>query len=323
MAIKKIDRTSIQDDDKQEYFDPMWGGVYIGAFDIVTIEWDAEPNADSYNVYFSMFPLYRYKVNRDRITTNQLKFKLPIYPQNMHFYFWVSKVVGGVETFINESGETFYDVSKRNFMEETESPITPSFVFPETDNINSSMKYVITELIPAEVKFVLENDGTTCDVYMRRWGSDSPFGIPCACTDKSDANADFRGSDRCNLCFGTGIVGGYYPPIKMTIRFNMMPAKDFKGTLAGLKVSQTYDGWTVPDPILRVGDMIVRRLDGERYEVKEVKVSAPRDVATRQDIKFDLIHLMDIRRIVSVDTINAALAKTADSRYNPQGRSNF
>lgn len=326
MAICKIDRTIVDDKDANNIFDPAFGGVYFGAYNIVTITWDIETDLglQGYNVYFSMFPLYRYKVNKDAlITENFLKFKLPIYPQNMYFYFWVSKIVNGKEIFINDDGETYFEVQNRNFYEETESPIETSYVFPDTKNINAAMKDLIHNFIPAEVKFMLQNDGSDCDVYMRRWGTDKPFGIPCSCVDKSDANADFRGSDRCSLCFGTGVLGGYYPPIKMTIRFNLMPAKKFASQVFGLKVSQTYDGWTIPDPILRAGDIIVRRVDGERYEIKEVKVSSPRDVKTRQDLGFDLIGTLDIRRIISLETINTALAKAADPRYNPQGRSNF
>ena len=324
MSIKKIDRTVVDFDATKNFTDPFAGGTYFGNYNVVSLEWDAESDASGYNVYFSIFPLYRYKINVDAvITTNTYQFRLPVLPQTVTFYFWVSKIVNNNEVFINDDGETFNEINKRNFYEQTESPIEASYLFPETGNVNSAMKELILKRIPADTKFILQNDGTDCDVFMRRWGTDAPFGIPCACTNNSDANADFRGSDKCSLCFGTGIIGGFYPPIKMTIRFNLMPAKEFKGAVFGLKVSQTYDAWTLPEPILRAGDMIVRRYDGERYIVEQVATSIHRDVATRTDLKLNLLSLLDIRRIVSLETINAALSKTNDPHYNPQGRINF
>lgn len=323
MAIKKLDRTVINDPNAQKIRDPMFGGVYIGAFDMVTIGWDAEDAATGYNIYFSMFPLLRYKVNEDPITTTEYTFRLPIFPQNLYFYFWVEKITDAGSSFINEEGATFYTVEQTNFYEQTESPITNSYVFPETENINAAMKELILKRIPADTKFILESNGADCDVYMRRWGTDQPYGIPCVCTDDTDADSDFGGRGRCDLCFGTGVLGGFYPPIKMIIRFNTTPPKEFKGMISGLKVTQAYDGWSIPDPILRAGDMIVRRLDGERYVVTEVKIASQRNIATRQDLAFHLISINDIRRLVSLNTINEALAKTSDPRFNKMGRSNF
>ena len=328
MAITSIDRTEIKDEDAINIFDPMFGGVYFGAYNIVTLEWDIESLAiKGYNVYFSLFPLIRYKVTKDApILETSLEFKLPIFPQNMYFYFWISYIKGDdTEVFINTEGQTFNDINIKNLTEEIVSPIDTNFVFPETDNLNETMKFLITERIPADTKFILQNDGVKCKVYMKRWGSDAPFGIPCACTKTNNANAnsDFRGRDRCNMCFGTGILGGFYPPIDMTIRFNLMPAKEFKGAVFGLKVGQTYEAWSIPDPILRNGDLIVRVNDGARYEVKDVALSQQREVVTRQNFGLELISLNDIKRIVSLETINNALGFASDPRYNSLNRENF
>jgi hypothetical protein len=325
MAIKKLDKTIVANAVDRQKFDVMYGGLYNGALDSFHIEWDNEPDNEGYNVYYSLFPMMRYKANKELIMTNSYDFYLPIFPQNLIFYFWVSKIVDNKEIFINEDGQTVYTIQEKLFYENTESPIEPNDAFPEInqENIESTMKDVLTR-IKNDFKFMLQNDGIKCDVYMRRWGSDAPLGVPCKCTDTSDADADFRGRGRCSLCFGTGIIGGYYPPIKMIIRFNETVAKKFNGSVYGLKVAQTYDAWTLPQPILRTGDLIVRSFDGVRYEVTNVTVSSViRGIPTRQDIEVDIVQETDIRKIVSLDTINKALEKINDPRFNEFNRISF
>jgi hypothetical protein len=333
MAIIKLDKTIVSDANQQQLFDPLYGGIYKGAFDEFYIEWEPEQDKylKGYNVYYSLFPLLRYKANQQIITGNSFRFKLPIFPQNVIFYFWVSKIVGNkenmqdVEIFINEEGQTVYKLQERLFFEGQKSPIEPSYVFPEMDqkNIEDAMKDVLKR-IQTDFKFMLQNGGIECYVYMRRWASDYPLGVPCKCTDTSDADADFRGRGRCSLCFGTGIVGGYYPPINILLRFNEKPSKKFDGAVYGLKVSQTYDAWTLPEPILRVGDLIVRKFDGNKYVVDEVQVSgAFRSILTRQDISMSILPETDIRRIVSLETINNALNQIKDPRYNEANRISF
>lgn len=322
MSIQKIDFTEVADPSAKIKFSPTFGGIYVGAYSRVKIEWNAEVGVNGYNVYYSVFPLLRYKANDVVITATSYEFNLPLYPNNIVFYFWVSKIINSVETFINTEGETYDTTTERSFNAETISPIETSYVFPETKNINEQMKLLLTR-IKADMQFMLQNDGTPCYVYLRRWGSDKPYGIPCPCTNNNDDNPDFTGRDRCNLCFGTGVIGGYYPPIEMFIRFNVMPSKEFRGVVYGLKVSQTYEAWSIPDPILRAEDLIVRKYDGERYLVKDVALSTQRSVATRQELRLDLLPMNDIRRIVSLDTINQALSYSSNPKYNPKNNEDF
>jgi len=331
--ITKIDRTQINDPKSQIKYDPMYGGIYKGAFDFVRIEWTAETdrNLVGYNIYFSMHPLLKYKVNPQVIMNTYIEFNLPIFPQNQPFYFWLSKLVqvnpipaAPTETFINTEGMSIISAQEQFFFDNTVSPITPNDAFPENDqqNIEAAMKDAVKR-IQADEQFLLQNNGVECDVYLRRWGSDYPIAVPCSCGDDSDADAQFRGRERCAMCFGTGVMGGYYPPVRMLIRFNDMPAKDFKGTVRGLTVNQTYTAWTLPYPLLRTEDLVVRRYDGSRYLVKEVQTSLVRAVATHCNIGLDLISENDIRKIVSLTNINAALAKITDPRYNQLNREHF
>jgi hypothetical protein len=109
----------------------------------------------------------------------------------------------------------------------------------------------------------------------------------------------------------------------MYMRFPLQPADDFKGSLRGMTLSQTYDAWTIIPPILREQDLVVRKIDGRRYVVGGVQIPFFRGAATNQFFKLDLLSPTDIRHIVSMDTINGALAKLDDPRFNTPGRNPF
>ena len=320
--ITKIDRTVINQTEAKKISSSNFGGVYFGGYNYVRLEWEAEDGASGYNVYLGYHPLTKYKMNASAITDTFYEIKLPYYPSNIIEYFWVTKVVDEIESSIESDGKTFYIQQEQDFRAESVSPIEANDAFPETENIDETMKDVLSR-VQADMKFVLQNAGTKCDIYMRRWGTDN-FGVPCPCGDKTDADNEFTGRNKCYLCFGTGVVGGYYPPIEMFVSFNTKPAKNFKGTIYGLKVNQTYDAWSIASPILRSGDLIVRRYDGERYDIDQVEITDPiRGVPVSQNFGLSLLPYDDIKRLISLTTINEALAKLNDAAYNPLGRVNL
>lgn len=320
--IINIDRSYIEDPNAVIKYDPFFGGTYKGSYSYVKLTWDAQDDEglEGYNVYYSVHPLTRHKANKDSIISNaEYEMSLPLYPNNIIFYFWVSKVVNGTEIFLNEEGQNTYDSAEQETFEE--NPMTPNNGFPETDNINDQLNDLL-QRSKDDKKMALQMVGVKCDVYLRRWGAQEPFGTPCSCTEDRD-DPDNMGSGRCPLCFGTGITGGYYPPIEMYIRFPNKPANDFKGTVRGLTLSQTYDAWTIVPPILREQDLIVRKIDGRRWITRDVQVSFFRGAATMQYFSLDLIMPTDIRYIVSLDTINQALSNLTDPRYNAPRRNIF
>jgi hypothetical protein len=248
-----------------------------------------------------------------------------MFPQNVVWYFWLSKVVNNTETLITKDGENANTVDEATFLGLKISPYTTSSTFPETDNILKQMQALIPE-VKRRTLFTLQLDGVECSLYKRRFGSDKPFGIPCPCIEDDPAtpDRDFRGRERCSLCFGTGILGGYYAPMDITVRFNVMPAKNFKGTIRGLSVNQTYEAWTMWTPLLVAQDMILRKYDGTRWIVSEVAHGGPiRGVITHQNLSLNLVGEIDIRRIVSLDTINHALSLSTDAKYNPTNSKSF
>jgi hypothetical protein len=131
------------------------------------------------------------------------------------------------------------------------------------------------------------------------------------------------GSAQCPLCFGTGILSGYYPPMEMYIRFNATPSADFKGSIRGLTVDQTYNAWTIIPPFLREKDLVVRKIDGKRWEIKACQESFFRGAPLRQLFNLDLIMPNDIKQLVSLDNINKALSTLNDPRFEINNRTDF
>lgn len=320
--VININRNYIEDPNAIIKYDPFFGGTYKGSYSYVKLSWNIQKDEglEGYNVYYSVHPLTRYKANKNGVvTTNNFEMNLPLFPNNIIFYFWISKVVNGQETFLNEEGQSTYDSAEKETFED--NPMTSNNGFPETDNINSQLSDLL-ERSKDDKKMALQMLGVKCDVYLRRWGTQEPFGVPCKCTEGRD-DSDFIGSGRCPLCFGTGIIGGYYPPIELFIRFPAKPANDFKGTLRGITLSQTYDAWTIVPPILREQDLIVRKIDGRRWNVRGVQVAFFRGAATLQYFSLDLLVPTNIKYIVSLEKINEALATLDNPKYNTPDRDIF
>ena len=328
--IKLLDKTVVNVNGVQKITSPNYGGVFVGNYNAINIAWDSEynvnyTNGDGFNVYLSYNPLSMLKMNDSIIQTTSFQFKLPYFPQNMIEYFWVSKVVNGTETFLNEEPWTSSNQIESDFRKTIISPIETSDAFPETENIEEAMKDVLTR-IQTDMKFILQNSGAKVLVYMRRWGTDAPWGIPCSCGNPTDADNQFQGRTNCSLCFGTGVLGGYYYPMELFMSFNTKPAKNFQGNVYGLKVFQTFDSWSIckSTPILRSGDLIVTELEGERYEINQVEVTKPiRGVAVTQHFSLNLLAQNDIKRIVSISNISDALSKVTDPKYNSLNRKNI
>lgn len=314
-----IDLNYITDPNATIKYSSAFGGVYKGAYSYVKLDWDAQTDIglQGYNIYFGVFPLIRNKANTTINASTHYEMELPLFPQNVYFYFWISKVVNGVETFLNDDGLSTYDTA----MEETiygTNNIDENYYMPDTSNLYDTMG-MIYDRIKKDRIMATQIAGVKCDVYFRRWGTQVPYGVPCTCTeDKKDP--DFMGGGRCPLCFSTGIVGGFYQPIEMFLKFQMQPAQDFKGSIRGLTVAQTFDAWTVVPPFIREKDLIVRKIDGRRWEVSQVQQTFFKGAVTSQSFKLNLLPMTDIRQIVSLDNINKALLTLDNPKYNTPGR---
>jgi hypothetical protein len=331
----QIDLNYITDKNSVITYSQNYGGTYTGSFSYVKLDWDEQTDSRllGYNVYYSVYPLLKYKKNTTIIPkgTEHYEFSLPIYPQNIPFYFWVSMIIQtGVdinnvpiteEIILNddEEGYTTYTWSQTDTFDT--NTIDTNTQFYDTDNIFDDFETILRR-IKDDRKMALQMLGIKCDVYLRRWGTQAPFGVPCACVEDKD-DPDFMGGTRCPLCFGTGVLGGFYEKIETYMRFPAQPAKDFKGYIRGLSVEQSFTCWSITPPFFRTGDIIVRKIDGQRWTIKNIQLTTFRGAAITQLFDADLISQTDIKMLVSNENINKALSVLSDPRYNVSGRSSF
>lgn len=88
----------------------------------------------------------------------------------------------------------------------------------------------------------------------------------------------------CPICHGTGLVKGYYDPVRILVRLVGSERKLVQEKL-GLRTFYEASNWTVWTPILANRDIIVTN-DGRRYEITGVTPSIIRGgVITKQDFK--------------------------------------
>lgn len=91
-----------------------------------------------------------------------------------------------------------------------------------------------------------------------------------------------KNGKNCPICKGTGLVNGYYDPVKILVRL-VGSARKLTQYQHGLQIEYQARSWTVWTPILANRDIIVTN-DGRRYEILDVTPSIIRGgVITHQD----------------------------------------
>lgn len=122
-------------------------------------------------------------------------------------------------------------------------------------------------------EFLLTEIGTAdnCCLLSRIWN-----GITCNCYEINQEQPD----SRCDICYGTGFVGGYQQYLntrqsdrKIPVRFGPVN-EDLKRNQPGLENSVIFDCWTLGSWTLKDSDVLIRyNLDNTeefRYEILDV-----------------------------------------------------
>ena len=86
-------------------------------------------------------------------------------------------------------------------------------------------------------------------------------------------------------CYGQGFVGGFFQPIEIVISLLSSGPEEFTKTEFGIQRTYKPHSWTLWEPLLATGDMIVRR-NNQRFLVTQVFPRRFKHFVTHQD--FDL-----------------------------------
>jgi len=290
---------------------------------VYRISWPAMAGITSYKVYVSPTPLTQ---NLLTVISGAVSctFTQPLWtPQDVVYYVWVTYMgYGNVETKISDFPayvglEDNFSAAKNPFSTTTTEH---SLIYCGDDGY---MKYIFEE-IRRRNQAILENDGEDFYLYLRKWS-----GRACDCmrmpeyiVDSSDAgmidnkselddaamgDPDYQSVGRCIKCFGTGIYGGYFPKIKVRIRYGDMPMRDISMVKQGLDFRHDFDSWTLWHPKLHKLDFVERIQNGDRFVIDEVGQSEMRGMPLHQNMKLVNKSRSDIIYSVNDETTQAGV----------------
>jgi hypothetical protein len=102
--------------------------------------------------------------------------------------------------------------------------------------------------------WILEQGGERVKAFVRKQS-----GIRCFCRrDERQVEYSQQPDSRCQICYGTGIVGGYEGPYE-TILAPDDGERRIAQTQSGRRVEHTYEVWTGPSPLVTQRDFFVKQ----------------------------------------------------------------
>lgn len=272
-----------------------------------TVTWKTVTYAAGYIIYASPTPTTKNKFKFVPKTQSSVVFEIPIaIPDDYMFYFWVAAIKSdNTEQLLQD--EPVYTTINSAF------DINPMSAEIERDVIyNGDSTYYVEEMRRRNLA-VLEYDGEDFYLYIKRW-----FGQPCkhleeqedgtlarvtpfATMQYTDLGTNFNSVTpddaevteskdpgyqapyRCMQCFGTGIVGGYFPRLRIRVRYGGVPRRSFAFEEYGLDLVHNFNSWTIWHPKIKESDFLVRNRTGERFLVSEVGESEFRGIPLHQE----------------------------------------
>ena len=254
----------------------------------MTISWPANPFCSGFKVYGGYDPLHIRSVISGLVplpnTATQFVFRVPmISPPTKTTYYWVSSLnPSGGETFLDDVGSyvpktmTADAFSRESYCDETESDYI----------LSSEQKYYFEE-IRRRVRAISDDvseDGWV-DLYIRQW-----IGLPDTTAQAElGEDTDYQGMTRNSESFGTGFYPGFFPAIKIPMRFGALPNSLFDYQLPGMRPMLTNEAWTLWEPLISENDLIVRRTTGVRYIVKTTASSNKKGAVMVQRLSLDIV----------------------------------
>ncbi len=138
-------------------------------------------------------------------------------------------------------------------------------------------------------RWLLDHGGERVKLFIRR-----AVGNRCGCY----SNLHKQPSSDCQVCFGTGILGGYDGPYDVSIAPDDGPKK-ISQSARGRSMEHMYDTWMLPSPLVSQRDFIVK-LNGDRYGIGPVRMPSNRGMQLQQFFPISHLDESDIRYRVPV-----------------------
>ena len=150
-------------------------------------------------------------------------------------------------------------------------------VLPGTGNRGPHSKERYFLEIRARYKWLLSMGGERILLYKKKFTGDK-----CPNYDPIRKRDGDHSVENPEICFGTGIVGGYFKPVEIVVSLISGGQEQAVIEEWGRRRIYTPRSWTLWEPLLTNGDILVRR-NGQRLWITDVYQRRWKHFVTRQD----------------------------------------
>jgi hypothetical protein len=196
-------------------------------------------------------------------------------------YYWNKGLIVG-----HPNRRIFYRVTSV-LEDDTETPLSETL--PHSVEEVEKLDYIWREAVRRNA-WILDQGGERVLVFLRRW-----LGSKCSCYDYDMEQAKAT----CEICYGTGVVGGYDGPYSLIISPSDADRKR-KWAPQGFIPEKAEEVWTGPSPVLTHWDFIVKQ-NGERCSIGSVRIPMVRGARLQQHIQIGLLQDHDVRYKVPIN----------------------
>ena len=257
---------------------------------LVQIKWDATttPNIDGIKIYKSAIP-YGAFTEIATVDTNTTSYVDS--PSRVPFYDWYYKIVEYMGSVLGPSPA--YGETTINMTALTQDPFTDQspYVYPD----NEDFQYWIDEIKRRNL-WMLEADGEPFKLLKRMW-----VGTSCPLCDVESGNQCPNPLGKPigqNVCYGTGILQGYYQSIDIKIRVGLANT-GLNLDNSGFRINSKPKFWTIWCPVIQTSDILVSQ-ENKRFEVINTLTPVVRGIPTHREIEVELLPISDIRYKVPI-----------------------
>lgn len=161
----------------------------------------------------------------------------------------------------------------------------------------------IWKAIISKNRYLLEQLGERAKLYLRK-----EVGQPCPSLSQTHQQSHYN----CEICYGTGIVGGYEGPYDLLMA-SPEAEKHIELTDIGLRMNFSFESWTGPSPLLRTRDLVVRQ-NNERMIIGSVTPQGAKGSVFQQHFMLNYRDVGDIVYKVGEVCSNQPVPVSDDTR---------
>jgi hypothetical protein len=208
-------------------------------------------------------------------------------------YYWNRNLV---EPRLDHRRQIFYRVTTVALDPSTPSGLveTPLEYAPPVSVMQvETLDYIWREAIKRN-NWILEQGGERVKLFIKK-----KAGVRCTCGwDPHLFDYQKQPLNNCEVCFGTGWVGGYEGPYDIIIGPEDAERR-IEQTVNGRRLNFQYEVWTGPSPVVTQRDFIVKQT-GERFSIGPVRTVTARGAPLQQHFNVAYLDECDIRYSVNI-----------------------